>query len=224
MARAAEERERDADSNASTLSRALSVADRTMSSVREHPVPAAMIGAGLAWLLLESKPLRPAEERLMERGRELLDDMSETFTGAAANTRKALNNAAGVAGEYLGSAAESVREYTQRGASRVGSAVRESAGAVGEAAQNAVRHGSPRGNHDCFHVLCACRSGKFIIEITDHGIGFSPSSVPPPVAEDLKISGYGLCLMVGLVDEVEFHHPPQGGTTVKLVKRYAEID
>ena len=96
--------------------------------------------------------------------------------------------------------------------------------AVGEAAQNAVRHGSSEGDGTVFHVLCRPHAGCLLIEITDHGIGFSPAAVPPPIAEDLKVSGYGICLMFGLVDEVEFIQPPDGGTTVKLVKRYPQPD
>jgi anti-sigma regulatory factor (Ser/Thr protein kinase) len=92
--------------------------------------------------------------------------------------------------------------------------------AVGEAAQNAARHGSPHGSEDHLQVYCEHKPGLFLVEITDHGNGFAPEAVPSPVAEDLKMSGYGLCLMQGLMDEIEFLTAAHGGTKVRLMKRY----
>ena len=92
--------------------------------------------------------------------------------------------------------------------------------AVGEAALNAVRHGSPRGSQDRLRVRCERRSERLVVEISDEGQGFSPSSVPSPIAEDLKSNGYGLCLMQGMMDEVEIGFSPLGGTTVRLTKAF----
>ena len=95
---------------------------------------------------------------------------------------------------------------------------------VGEAALNAVRHGSPQGLNDFLRVCCRRDKGRLIVEITDRGKGFVPSNVPLPVAENMKSDGYGLCLMQGLMDEIEYLRAPQGGTTVRLMKRYADVD
>jgi anti-sigma regulatory factor (Ser/Thr protein kinase) len=91
--------------------------------------------------------------------------------------------------------------------------------AVGEAAVNAVRYGSPLGQIDRLHVTCEFQGDLLTIEIIDQGAGFMPSAVPCPVAEDLKSSGYGLCLMSGLMDDVYFDSSPEGGTSVRMSKR-----
>ena len=93
--------------------------------------------------------------------------------------------------------------------------------AIGEAALNAVRHGSPQGNSNCINVRCERCDEELAVEITDEGKGFAPALVPDPVAEDLKSGGYGLYLMRGLMDEVEFLTHSEGGTTIRLVKRYS---
>ncbi len=96
--------------------------------------------------------------------------------------------------------------------------------AVGEAAVNAVRHGAVLESEHYVRVQCECQGDAFFVEITDHGHGFRPELVPIPVAEDMNLNGYGLWLMHGLMDEVEFSPAPHGGTTVRLVKRYSLAD
>lgn len=91
--------------------------------------------------------------------------------------------------------------------------------AVGEAAVNGVRYGSPLGPVDQLHVTCEYNDGTMTVQISDQGGGFAPGAVPCPVAEDMKSSGYGLCLMNGLMDEVQFSFGPEGGTTVRMSKR-----
>jgi serine/threonine-protein kinase RsbW len=92
--------------------------------------------------------------------------------------------------------------------------------AVGEATLNAVRHGSPQGEENLLKVRCERNDEQFAVEITDEGEGFAPCDVPIPVAEDMNVCGYGLFLMRGLMDEVQYMRSPEGGTTVRLVKRF----
>jgi serine/threonine-protein kinase RsbW len=96
--------------------------------------------------------------------------------------------------------------------------------AVGEAALNAARHGSPNGADDLLRVHCERNAGQFIIEITDQGEGFSPLAVSEPVAENMNCSGYGICLMKNLMDDLRFVSTEEGGTTVRMMKRYAVVD
>lgn len=119
--------------------------------VAEYPVPATLIGAGLAWLLLGGR-VRSAAERaasvaaeseLLERARDRFEEVSEQvaegLSGAAGSVRDALTSGVG---ESLSSAAGAVREgtsrlgeYAQQGARAVGSTVREGASIVGERAR-----------------------------------------------------------------------------------------
>ncbi|MBW3623185.1 MAG: ATP-binding protein [Armatimonadetes bacterium] len=95
--------------------------------------------------------------------------------------------------------------------------------AVGEATVNAVRHGSPLEGVDHLQVTCEYQNEILTIEISDQGNGFMPANVPCPVAEDLKSDGYGICLMNGLMDQVRFSFGPDGGTTVRMVKRVSPV-
>src|SRR5687768_11635269 len=45
---------------------------RAVEAAGEHPLPLALIGAGLAWWLMESRGFRPTEAHLIERSREAL--------------------------------------------------------------------------------------------------------------------------------------------------------
>src|SRR5688500_7065552 len=49
-----------------------SAGSRAVESVGEHPIPAALIGAGLAWLLLESRGIRPTEVPIVEKSKEAI--------------------------------------------------------------------------------------------------------------------------------------------------------
>lgn len=91
--------------------------------------------------------------------------------------------------------------------------------AVGEAALNAVKHGAPPSGSGVLKVACINKPGAFVVEITDQGPGFDLSRILPPVAEKLKPSGYGIALMRGLMDRVDFLKARGGGTKVRLLKR-----
>ena len=60
------------------------------------------------------------------------------------------------------------------------------------------------------------------IEVKDQGEGFDPKDVPDPTdpANIMKTSGRGIFLIRSFVDEVDWSMRPEGGTTVRLVKRF----
>jgi hypothetical protein len=93
---------------------------RAVESVTAHPVPALVIGAGLAWLLMESRTLRPIERRLLQQG------------------RRAISSAGQTAGESLREGLNAVGEYAREGASVFGHAVSEGAHAVTRNAQRSL--------------------------------------------------------------------------------------
>jgi len=87
--------------------------------------------------------------------------------------------------------------------------------AVGEALSNAIRHGSPRGEHDHVSVLISAYRDRVVLSITDRGEGFDgePAGDGDPYAS----SGRGVMFMRALMDDVEFQQLPEGGTRVTLV-------
>ena len=58
--------------------------------------------------------------------------------------------------------------------------------------------------------------------MTDQGEGFDPVNVPDPTAPEniLKTSGRGNFLMRNFMDDVQWLPRQNGGTTVRLVKRF----
>jgi hypothetical protein len=112
-----------------------------VDTIRQHPVPAALIGAGVAWLLLESRAARDAETRLLEQARSAAGRVGEAFSGLAETARSAYSEASESTQQRLSGAAESVKErasaladYAGSGMSSVGSALQSGARAVGDTA------------------------------------------------------------------------------------------
>ena len=133
---------------------ALASAGSTASgSVKQHPVPAALIGAGLAWLLLETRTARSAEAKLLRRAKRAVgtvgealsplgESAGESFGQARDTARDAMTGTADAVGRAVGTAAEAVAggavtlaEIAKSGVSTAGTALRDGAAAVGEAAK-----------------------------------------------------------------------------------------
>jgi hypothetical protein len=92
-----------------------SAGSRAVESVGEHPIPAALIGAGLAWLLLESRGIRPTEVPIVERSKEALGTVGHTLTDAVGTAASSVKEGASTLGEYAGSAASAVGETATNG-------------------------------------------------------------------------------------------------------------
>jgi len=92
-----------------------SAGSRAVETVGEHPMPVALIGAGLAWLLLESRGIRPTDARLIERSREAVGELGETIAGAVSTAAESVAEGASHVGEYVASAASAVGETTSSG-------------------------------------------------------------------------------------------------------------
>jgi serine/threonine-protein kinase RsbW len=93
--------------------------------------------------------------------------------------------------------------------------------ALREAVTNAVVHGNQEDETKSVEVIFSCLGNALEIQIRDQGEGFDPASVPDPTqpANILKTSGRGIFLMRSFMDEVEWFARPEGGTTVRMVKR-----
>ena len=94
--------------------------------------------------------------------------------------------------------------------------------AIREAVTNAVMHGNKQ--DEAKEVRVNIKSSPKAIEISvhDEGQGFNPTEVPDPTAAEniMKSSGRGIFFMRNFVDEVEWLIRPEGGTTVRMTKRF----
>lgn len=123
--------------------------------------------------------------------------------------------------EAVGAAAAAVAEFVQS------CGVGEEAAfgidmAVREAVTNAMVHGNQEDETKSVEVVFNCMGNALEIEVKDQGEGFDPTAVPDPTdpVNILKTSGRGIFLMRSFMDEVEWLARPDGGTTVRMVKRF----
>jgi len=93
--------------------------------------------------------------------------------------------------------------------------------AVREAVTNAVLHGNKKDESKFVDITLKSLPDAVEISVHDQGPGFNPSDVPDPTAEEniLKTSGRGIFFMRSFMDEVDWLIRPQGGTTVRMLKR-----
>jgi serine/threonine-protein kinase RsbW len=93
--------------------------------------------------------------------------------------------------------------------------------AVREAVTNAVLHGNKLDQSKFVDISLKSLPGEFEITVHDQGTGFNPSEIADPTAAEniLKTSGRGIFFMRNLMDEVEWTTDPQGGTTVRMMKK-----
>lgn len=94
--------------------------------------------------------------------------------------------------------------------------------AVREAMTNAIVHGNKEDEAKKVELTLNCSPRAVEIEVADHGEGFDAASVPDPTSPEniLKTSGRGNFLIRNFMDEVEWVRRADGGTTVRMVKRF----
>jgi serine/threonine-protein kinase RsbW len=94
--------------------------------------------------------------------------------------------------------------------------------AVREAAVNAVLHGNAYNAEKKIAASFETTSESLIVRICDQGSGFTPDTLPDPLAPEniLRGSGRGIFLIRAFMDEVHFRqlHP---GTELTLIKHRA---
>jgi serine/threonine-protein kinase RsbW len=93
--------------------------------------------------------------------------------------------------------------------------------AVREAVTNAVVHGNTQDETKLVGITLKISPDAVEISVHDQGSGFNPTEVPDPTAEEniLKTSGRGIFFMRNFMDEVDWLIRPEGGTTVRMIKR-----
>ena len=96
--------------------------------------------------------------------------------------------------------------------------------AVREAVANAMKHGNRNDFRKRTHVeYAACvdhAQPRVVVRVRDEGHGFDMTRLPDPLApENISVtSGRGIFLMRALMDDVQVHHLPAGGTEIVLAK------
>jgi serine/threonine-protein kinase RsbW len=93
--------------------------------------------------------------------------------------------------------------------------------AVREAVTNAVLHGNRQDENKTVEIVLKSSPDAVEISVHDQGPGFNPEEVPDPTATEniLKASGRGIFFMRTFMDEVDWLIRPEGGTTVRMLKR-----
>jgi serine/threonine-protein kinase RsbW len=94
--------------------------------------------------------------------------------------------------------------------------------AVREAITNAMVHGNKEDEAKTVELTLNCLGRELEIEVKDQGEGFDPASIPDPTdpANILKTSGRGIFLMRTFMDEVQWSMRPDGGTAVRMTKKF----
>ena len=94
---------------------------------------------------------------------------------------------------------------------------------VAELCANVVRHARSKATH--FLVTLDYFKPKVVITVTDAGEGFAPEAVPPvgtarsDFAGGERLGGWGLLLLEGLSDKIDYTANAPQGTTVRVEKR-----
>lgn len=93
--------------------------------------------------------------------------------------------------------------------------------AVREAVTNAVLHGNRQDENKTVEIVLKSLPDAVEISVHDQGHGFNPEDVPDPTTTEnlLKTSGRGIFFMRTFMDEVYWLIRPEGGTTVRMLKR-----
>jgi serine/threonine-protein kinase RsbW len=122
--------------------------------------------------------------------------------------------------EAVDAAATAVAEFISRSGISEEAAFRIDM-AVREAVTNAVLHGNRQEESKAVELTLKSSPDAIEISVHDQGQGFNPEEVPDPTKEEnlLKSSGRGIFFMRNFMDEVDWAIRPNGGTTVRLVKR-----
>jgi serine/threonine-protein kinase RsbW len=94
--------------------------------------------------------------------------------------------------------------------------------AIREAVTNAVVHGNQEDESRQVEITFSRSAGELEIEVRDQGKGFDPGSVADPTHPEniMKTSGRGIFLIRSFMDDVQWTMRPDGGTTLRMVKKF----
>ena len=91
---------------------------------------------------------------------------------------------------------------------------------VDEACANVITHS---GSDEEMRVSLGIEGATLTVEVKDAGRGFDVASFDPEAVPDpMSMGGRGLFMMSRMMDDLRLHTPPDGGLTVRMVKRAVE--
>jgi serine/threonine-protein kinase RsbW len=90
--------------------------------------------------------------------------------------------------------------------------------ALTEACTNSVRHAYREGRKGQVEIVYQIEPDRLIVEVTDEGTGFEPSSRPGGGNGGLSEGGLGIAIIRAVADEVEIGAPASGGSRLRFVK------
>ena len=91
-----------------------------------------------------------------------------------------------------------------------------------EAVTNAVLHGNKQDESKLVRVTVKSAPDWLEISVWDQGTGFDPVAIPDPTTAEniMKTAGRGIFFMRNFMDEVDWSIEPEGGTLVRMTKRF----
>jgi anti-sigma regulatory factor (Ser/Thr protein kinase) len=78
---------------------------------------------------------------------------------------------------------------------------------VDELVTNCIAHGACTGKNQTVQVSISNKKDELVIEITDSGLPFDPTTHPLPLdpeSEPMRVGGVGLCLVRRLTDKMQY--------------------
>ncbi len=97
---------------------------KAIKTVRENPIPAALVAAGLTWLIVKNRERLPIPS-MPDALSGIADKARELFSDSAQSTRRAVRGGVGAAAESVKGGAVTVADYAQSGAAKVGQAAKK---------------------------------------------------------------------------------------------------
>lgn len=93
--------------------------------------------------------------------------------------------------------------------------------ATNEAASNVIRHGHHNRPNAQLQIQCRLEADGIEVCLIDEGERFDLNAVPELDPAEIRVGGRGVFLMRSLMDELSCDPRPEGGNTLRMVKRRA---
>jgi serine/threonine-protein kinase RsbW len=95
--------------------------------------------------------------------------------------------------------------------------------ALRESVINAIKHGNREDRQKRVTIEFILTPAELILQVLDEGEGFEPEDIANPLDPEnvLKASGRGIFFMRNFMDDVSIARRPEGGMSVRMMKKLA---